>query len=227
MRGTKIITERPLMHIYGKTSQCVAAFWGLTVDDKRKYLLLHGSKADVRAFKAYDLLSPDVHDAIGNNVKEIYKINALTGASGNETMIGFIVSRMNHSCLPNTEYTQSDEDGLFKFWAVKNIAEGEEITLSYVDEFEPYERRKQILEERWKIVCDCDACDLTTEFGKTSDCRRAVMWQDRRDVLEHNKSKIDKQRKSPFKDGDKGALNAVLEVLDMMRLEGLAGGEIP
>ena len=72
-----------------------------------------------------------------------------------------ISSFINHSCEDNACY-EGIGDFIFCF-AIKDIHEGEEINISYIDSKFNYQKRKQIL-SAWNIECDCNLCknDLET-----------------------------------------------------------------
>lgn len=62
----------------------------------------------------------------------------------------------NHSCDPNAEL---ECDGRHvQLVALREIKEGEEIFISYIDENEPLEVRKEMLEERYFFTCGCQRC---------------------------------------------------------------------
>lgn len=67
-------------------------------------------------------------------------------------------SRINHSCVPNAEQFCGDELGWKSFVANRDITEGEEITISYIDHFKPRTERQWELRD-WAIDCQCPVCD--------------------------------------------------------------------
>ena len=68
-------------------------------------------------------------------------------------------SRMNHSCVPNADQFCGDELGWKSFVANRDITEGEEITVSYVDRTRPRTERQRKL-RNWAIDCQCPGCDV-------------------------------------------------------------------
>lgn len=100
-------------------------------------------------------------------------------------------------------------------WAVKDIVAGEEITLSYVDEFAEYEERTRELRRYWNFLCNCKACDITSEFGKASDCRRVVLQRNHQGINRYFDEHGDQGLQFPFPIGEEGACNAVLETLNL------------
>ncbi|KAL4419340.1 hypothetical protein ABPG75_002643 [Micractinium tetrahymenae] len=65
----------------------------------------------------------------------------------------------NHSCAPNAEAFKRDQDGngCAVILALCDIAPGEEVTLSYIDEEAPLEERREQLAE-YGFACACDKC---------------------------------------------------------------------
>lgn len=72
----------------------------------------------------------------------------------------------NHSCDPNAEL---ECDGRHvQLVALREIREGEEIFISYIDENEPLETRREMLEERYFFTCSCERC-MEEEKGRDGD----------------------------------------------------------
>ena len=68
----------------------------------------------------------------------------------------------------------------------------------------------------WEFKCDCEACDLSTEFGQASNWRRATLKQLNECVDEH----FDNPEASPF-GSDEAAMDAMSEIVDLLEEEGL------
>lgn len=69
-----------------------------------------------------------------------------------------ITSRINHSCQPNSRSMQTS-DGHKVVTAIRNIEEGEELTLRYLDH-KLFSRSEWQAETQriWGFVCDCPGC---------------------------------------------------------------------
>merc|ERR1719350_1232591 len=67
------------------------------------------------------------------------------------------VALTNHSCHPNVEV---DYEGSCQaiVRAVRPIAEGDEVTQSYINEMEPLGTRQRALRDRYGFVCACLRC---------------------------------------------------------------------
>ncbi|OIW29712.1 SET domain-containing protein [Coniochaeta ligniaria NRRL 30616] len=100
------------------------------------------------------------------------------GGAGDTCGCFLLMSRFNHSCLPNAAVPnsggQGDKNGLV-CCATKDIAAGEEITYCYNPEFEGKTRLERREALGFQFVCDCKACHLGTAFQRASDMRRRLI----------------------------------------------------
>ena len=93
----------------------------------------------------------------------------------------YLTTRLiNHSCDPNCRIVRFDRDTLY-LMAVRDIAAGEELTISYGGSYrwQIQSKRKQMLKESYFFDCDCSACSaglqpLTTALA-CPDCRGPVV----------------------------------------------------
>ncbi|KAJ3774509.1 hypothetical protein FB446DRAFT_664940 [Lentinula raphanica] len=92
------------------------------------------------------------------------------------------VSRFNHSCSPNARYTYHESSKKERIIALTDIAEGEEISISYLQSRDVYARpcaeRQQVLSSRYRFRCQCTACD-DANFKKSDRRRREIqkIWE--------------------------------------------------
>lgn len=75
---------------------------------------------------------------------------------------GFFMTtcKINHSCDPNVfvRYAQHPQMGLvLELTALKNIAEGEELVQSYIDQSLPKDKRQKALRD-YGFQCQCHKC---------------------------------------------------------------------
>ncbi|KAK6836832.1 hypothetical protein PG987_007327 [Apiospora arundinis] len=104
-------------------------------------------------------------------------------------------SRFNHSCLPSAEYNVFRSRGRlpegaplppvrWECYAVRDIAQGEEITLGYNFRLLSREGRRRALENCWGFPCGCEVCDLDgPDEGRLSreyDCNLRDLRKDER-----------------------------------------------
>lgn len=104
-------------------------------------------------------------------------------------------SRINHSCRPNAGTWWSEKSGRRLVYAHRDIAEGEEITVSYIPLLQSARDRQARLQQ-YGFECDCDACN---ERSDTSDKRRVRIGMLLEDlegklVRKSQKSNVNKQR---------------------------------
>lgn len=79
-------------------------------------------------------------------------------------------ARINHSCRPNAQHAWNDKLKRMLVHAVRNVQEGEEITLSYVAGG-PSDARKEHIETYFGFDCGCEACSLPSHEQGVSDER--------------------------------------------------------
>jgi len=65
----------------------------------------------------------------------------------------------NHDCMPNAE-ANVDAAGSVTMRALRDIAEGEEVTISYIDANADYDERRKILALHYGFECRCSRCTL-------------------------------------------------------------------
>jgi len=81
------------------------------------------------------------------------------------------LSRLNHSCSPNILRGPGKLPWTLEARALRPIAAGEELTVSYVDAeslWKPTSERRELLRKRWQFVCNCERCaapDRTRAFA--------------------------------------------------------------
>ncbi|KAI9798424.1 MAG: hypothetical protein M1833_004818 [Piccolia ochrophora] len=87
-------------------------------------------------------------------------INSLTLVTATFDPIGVCVdplaASVNHSCEPNAVVVFDGPQ--LSLRAPKGIREGEEITISYIDNTEPFHRRQRQLLDRYFFQCACQKC---------------------------------------------------------------------
>ncbi|TKA64448.1 hypothetical protein B0A55_09894, partial [Friedmanniomyces simplex] len=68
-------------------------------------------------------------------------------------------SRANHSCTPNVENCFNTITGCEMLHAVRKIARGEEITVTYTDQLHRPAEVRQYALRKWEFECECEACE--------------------------------------------------------------------
>jgi hypothetical protein len=164
-KGTRILSDKPLFQIQGFGSELPV----IEKEIERKLNLL--SQDDRRAFRYLHNSTPgDSYPLTG-----IVKTNALSLGSGSSVSGIFpIISRINHSCRPNTQHTWNSSTKHETIHAIRDIKKGEEITISY-NLGGSSQPRMQRLKGSYGFDCTCDLCSLTDEALEISDARQLRM----------------------------------------------------
>lgn len=76
-----------------------------------------------------------------------------------------VQSCINHSCQPNAHALRSggDPNSFAVIVATQDIPDGDEVTISYIDESLPYEQRQEALQD-YGFVCCCPVCQQHQSF---------------------------------------------------------------
>jgi hypothetical protein len=164
--GTLLISEAPVL-----TTDVVTSFdMDVTEQDLLTALkkLPSESQESFRSLHNNYALEDPKHPLSG-----IVRSNAYPLGAGAE--VGGVfpdISRINHSCLPNTVQYWNPLLEKQTIYAVRKITSGDEITTSY-HEGGPSTERKKILKEHFGFECTCEICSLPTEALSESDERLA------------------------------------------------------
>jgi len=122
-------------------------------------------------------LAEDEKNVVEALVDEVYeKIEIATGTDfmNNEGAALYrLQSACNHSCDPNAEVTFPQNNNCLALVALRDIAAGEEICISYLEECQrsrSRHSRQKHLRENYVFLCQCDKCELEMdEPDVTSD----------------------------------------------------------
>jgi SET domain-containing protein len=160
-KGTRFLSEKPLFQIQSFGSELPV----IEKEIERKFNLL--SQYDQRAFFSLHNSTPgDSYPLTG-----IVKTNALSLGPGSSVGGIFpMISRINHSCRPNTQHTWNTSIEHETIHAIRDIKKGEEITISY-NLGGPSQPRMQRLKRSFGFDCTCDLCSLADEALEISDAR--------------------------------------------------------
>lgn len=129
------------------------------------------------------------------------------------------ISRINHSCVPNTQGNYNEALGRFNVHATRDISVDEELTLNYLSEHGAlHASRQEKLLSGYGFQCACPACDLTSPRGQTGEARR------RR--LHAQLAKYASEQSEGVRTHDDDELHGLLEFMAFFKDEGLAGREL-
>ncbi|EXJ74801.1 uncharacterized protein A1O5_01497 [Cladophialophora psammophila CBS 110553] len=116
-------------------------------------------------------------------VQDVVKANAFEMQIGGQMHLAVFpeASRMNHACAPNAQYFLSP--GLLTHFvhAVRPIARGEEVTISYAPPLRLHADRQAYLQSTFQFTCTCARCthsgDRTLEDAdKATEDIIALQW---------------------------------------------------
>ncbi|KAF3048456.1 hypothetical protein E8E11_006839 [Didymella keratinophila] len=170
-RGTRILTDTPLLIVpmadYMK-ADIEAAFSKLSDVAKLQYFTLHSGHGQNPAdwpsqihpsvpARERQRISEQHAARVGNEATliSIFQTNCMEMNAGAAVFLH--TSRFNHSCVPNACFTWNAAIGKETIHTMRDIQQGEEITISYVDG--EHGKRLRAWELRhYGLVCQCEAC---------------------------------------------------------------------
>ena len=175
-RGDLIVAEAPLFSIRTQDDggpidlqSIAAAIDRLSSEEVQKYVSLENAHAEGGR---YD-----------NPFLGIYSTNAHQMDSDHGGIF-LEVSRINHSCSPNARYSWNPDIKRMRVYALRDIAYGDEIFVSYLASRNVYgssrEERQTVLMRRYMFTCACTTCGLQGPAAIASDRRRLqikALWE--------------------------------------------------
>ncbi|KAF4894958.1 SET domain-containing protein 5 [Colletotrichum fructicola] len=161
-RGTRLLAESPVFRVprdepnLQKLEAVMAQkVRSLSQAQRQSFLALH-----------------NCHGTRHSQALGIAKTNALPlGSGAREGGIFLEASRINHSCRHNAQNTWNADRGQLTVHALRDIDDGEEITISYLGASENYSSRQSRLKESFGFTCACELCTLPDSQRKQSDQR--------------------------------------------------------
>ncbi|KAL8321749.1 hypothetical protein RB593_004036 [Gaeumannomyces tritici] len=161
-KSTRILSEAPLFRVPQSTiskrqvcdslSKKVAAL----SDDKRQ---------------AFFSLRNSVKDEATRELG-ITRTNALPIGSDAATGGIFLeASRINHACLQNAQNTWNEGLQQLTIHAIRDINQGEEITIMYIEDRANRAARQRILQRNFRFTCSCQLCLFPPSLRASSDAR--------------------------------------------------------
>jgi hypothetical protein len=163
-KGTRILSERPVITIpeiprsiewlRSHISQQVDS---LTKDQRRSFVSMH----NLYPYKS------TVEQYLG-----IIRTNALPIESGDIGGGIFLEAcRINHACDNNAQKNWNKNIERHTVQALRDIPEGEEITIYYMGADASREVRQQRLQDKFSFLCSCRMCSLSTAESQEIDRR--------------------------------------------------------
>lgn len=207
--GELILRERPLLvtaheavtdpRRYGRGHLYGAAISQLSEPSKTKLLALANS------------CGPETEQIEG-----IVKTNAIVvglvpevGVPDGRALFNDLM-RANHACAPSAHYYFDISSFTGKLHATRDLAKGEEITISYTSITDPRAKRRAALAATYNFECTCRTCSLPPAQSAESDRRRIA---------------IDAFATSLEREEPRGPIEAIVpqveEALEWIQLEGI------
>ncbi|KAL1618506.1 hypothetical protein SLS54_007234 [Diplodia seriata] len=87
-----------------------------------------------------------------------FGINKDESAAGWAGVIAPRAARFNHSCVPNAMFAWNDAVSAITVQTIKDVEEGEEVTVAYTDTTRAGRKRRESLKKLYGFDCDCSAC---------------------------------------------------------------------
>jgi len=168
-KGNRILSEKPIFTFSGIGNN--HDLMNQLIANKLKQV----SKDNQRAFLS---LHNNFRGSLGPFLG-IAKTNTLPlGPDATEGGLFLQASRINHACLPNCQHTWNASIGEETIHAVREIAKGEEITISY-SHTGPFKFRRRHLQTNFGFDCTCSLCSLPkTERGLSDDRLKEIQYLD-------------------------------------------------
>lgn len=161
-KGTRILSEKPIFTVSGRGNNLDLINQRIANELKRV------SKHNQRAFLSFH---NNFQGSLGPFLG-IAKTNVLPlGPGATESGLFLEASRINHACLPNCQHTWNASIGEETIHAVREIAQDEEITISY-SLTGPSNFRRRHLQKNFGFDCTCSLCSLPAIERVLSDDRQ-------------------------------------------------------
>lgn len=85
------------------------------------------------------------------------------------------MQRLNHDCRPNAHYYFDGLHLVQHTRALRSIAPGEEITISYINPLQVRSARRETLQRTWGFHCTCSLCGRSEEESEVSDMQTEII----------------------------------------------------
>lgn len=135
----------------------------LSTEQRKGFYNLHDSKVSEDEAKTIDGIWRTNNFALGPS------------CSRSDNGLFLNISRFNHSCVPYAEFVWNEEKRMQEIRAIRDIPEGEEITICYFTLLvaaRSQKERREFLLSHYGFPCDCVACNLVGEEKKINDRER-------------------------------------------------------
>lgn len=159
--GSIVFSEAPFVRVHWPLQPISVAAKAELVDQK----LSDKSEEDKDAFDSLHISTSqlNVPKSLG-----IFRTNAMDCTDGSKGVF-LVGSRLNHSCDANLVRTWVAEEGKEYFVTVREVKEGEELTMSYVNSYESRAERRSKLMKDYDFDCHCPLCSFPSSESDRLD----------------------------------------------------------
>jgi hypothetical protein len=167
-RGTVILSEAPfILQSHTCTQNSIAdGLSSKSAEDKRRYLgLMNCHRGEL----------PPLIGIFKTNALPCGDHDRLAGTTAHTAGIFLQGSLFNSSCVPNVNNCWDAVNQAVVFRAVRDIAAGEELCISYDNLLQTRDVRRSQLRAKYHFECHCAACSLSAEALQLSDRRRVTL----------------------------------------------------
>ncbi|KGQ06689.1 SET domain-containing protein 5 [Beauveria bassiana D1-5] len=162
--GTRILCEKPILWIpykglKSKEMESVVLRKTQALDDAQLDIVL--SLRNVHEF-----------NSVSEQYAGIIRTNGLPiGEDGSDAGIFEHACRINHACSNNAQKSWNENLKRHTVHALRDIQQGEEITIFYLRTLESRSRRQADLKAKFLFTCSCSLCALGRKESRESDVR--------------------------------------------------------
>ena len=229
-RGTRMLSQSALM-LLGEDEDLFDVplkFVKLSTEEQTTFLGLTATYLKERDRKLLEMLllqrtfesekASELPMDLQKRLISIFETNSFATDAG--AAVVATAARMNHSCTPNVYHCWNVATGQLTVHATRDLTAGEEVLTCYVNVCLYHEARQKEL-DRYGFRCDCASCCIQTGFGRTSEERRQRLWALNGDII--MRCMTSRTGQSDFA---RGTLEAVLQMIRILREEGLTNMEL-
>ena len=229
-RGTRILSQSAIMHLADDEDlfDVPLKFAKMSIEDQATFLELAATPLERQGRDQWKMLllqrtfEPEKASELPMDLKtrllSIFETNSFAAGAGAAVVV--TAARMNHSCTPNVYHCWNAATGQLTVHATRDLTTGEEILTCYVNVCIYSEARQKEL-ERYGFRCDCAACCMQTHSGRQNEKRRQRLWALNGEIVTKCMSSPNVQA-----DFEKSTLEAVLQIINILREEGLTNMEL-
>ncbi|KKY37506.1 putative set domain-containing protein 5 [Diaporthe ampelina] len=226
-RGTRIMADKILLSINNEDTSILDAAARLSAEDRHRLLGLSMNDAKRKSLSYLAAAAWGSFPSLGSITQSRDLLNifynnnfSISGTSGKRAVF-LNVARLNHSCVPNAQGNLNTAlpGRQFTIHALREIGDGEEITISYLhDELAIRSARQQRLKEGYGFECACEICSITASAERHDQShQRRLKIQEMLVAFSENKAAAaDASRE----------LSLTRAIIEAYEQEGLAGREL-